>query len=123
MSLEKISQNLYDIVYTYVCDLWHDVVDLQRSTNVLPNGENFMGNAKVFSHLWLNGLHYGAATLHRGKSARFAYINGREPVEIQHLLTVEHRRRDGTDPLVTHIAIVRHFCQDDDLPEFPWEMW
>ncbi|KAF8124211.1 hypothetical protein EV363DRAFT_1145493, partial [Boletus edulis] len=78
VSLKEISQNLDDIVYTYVCNLWRNIVPLQRSTNVLPNGENFMGNAKVFSHLWLNGLRYSAATVHRGKSAQYAYINGRE---------------------------------------------
>ena len=82
-----------------------------------------MGNTKFYSHLWISRLRYGAGTLHRGKSARYAYINERQPVEIQHLLSIEHQRQNSMDPLVTHVAIVWDFCQDMDLPDFPWQMW
>lgn len=90
----------------------------------MGDGENFMGNARSYSHLWLCGLRYGSATAHRGKSARYAYINGRHPVEIQYLLRVYHDRRVAdAAPLIADIAIVRRFISDDNIPEFPWALW
>ncbi|KAG2130249.1 hypothetical protein DEU56DRAFT_757923 [Suillus clintonianus] len=123
LNLSSISDNVYQIVYKYLRNKWRPLVHLKTSTSIIGNGENFMGNASSYSHLWLRRLRYGAVTAHRGKSAQYAYINGHQPVEIQWLLHVSHDRTNGDEPLVANIAIVRCFVPDDRAPDFPWAIW
>jgi hypothetical protein len=124
LNLLAISNNIYQITYRYLRNKWSAIINLKTSTNILGDGENFMGNARSYSHVWLRGLRYGSAIAHRGKSARYAYINGRQPVEIQYLLQVSHDRRVAdTAPLIADLAIVRRFISDDNIPEFPWALW
>ncbi|KAG1725168.1 uncharacterized protein EDB91DRAFT_1254905 [Suillus paluster] len=105
LSLSAISGEIYRIV-------------------IIGEGENFMGRAKCYSHVWLKKLRYGAATAHRGKSARYAYIHEREPAEIQYLLQVLHDRLDAdAEPLIADLAVVWRFISDDDIPDFPWALW
>ncbi|KAG1740973.1 hypothetical protein EDB19DRAFT_1635130, partial [Suillus lakei] len=90
LNLLSISDDVYQIVYKYLHNKWRPLVHLKTSTSIIGNGENFMGNASSYSHLWLRRLRYGAVTTHRGKSAWYAYINRYQPVEIQWLLHVSH---------------------------------
>lgn len=90
LNLSSISDNIYQIVYKYLRNKWRPLVHLKTSTSIIGDGENFMGNASSYSHLWLQRLRYGAVTAHQGKYAWYAYINGRQPVEIQWLLHVSH---------------------------------
>lgn len=82
----------------------------------------FEGTVTSYSHVNIKSLRYGATTAHRGKSARYAYIDHRIPVEIQYIFQVEQACGEQP-PLVANIAIVRHFQRGDDLPMFPWDLW
>src|ERR1700732_2213079 len=75
-----------------------------------------------YSHVKLKSLQYGAVTAHRGKSARYAYIDLCVPVEIQYILQVR-QARNGQPPLVANIALIRRFIRGAALPVFPRDLW
>ncbi|KAG1717310.1 hypothetical protein EDB19DRAFT_1840448 [Suillus lakei] len=56
LNLLAISNDIYQITYEYLRNKWSTIVHLKTSTNIMGDGENFMGNARSYSHLWLHGL-------------------------------------------------------------------
>ncbi|KAG0693990.1 hypothetical protein DFH29DRAFT_881020 [Suillus ampliporus] len=56
LNLLAISNDVYQITYEYLHNKWSAIVHLKTSTNIMGDGENFMGNARSYSHLWLQGL-------------------------------------------------------------------
>lgn len=103
---------------------WSGILSLvaDRDMQVRETDITFEGSVKSYSHLHLKKTRYGAATAHRGKSARYAYTGLRNPVEIQWLFQVEQVVFDG-EPLVVNLAVVRHFQRDENVHSFPWELW
>lgn len=92
------------------------------NVNEHEGDETFGGSIRSYSHIWIKGQRYGAATAHRGKSARYAYVDNRKPVEIQYIFQAEHRREQAPS-LLANFALVREFQRGDDLPRFPWDLW
>ena len=84
--------------------------------------ESFEGSVRSYSHVWIKSQRYGAATAHRGKSARYAYIDIRKPVEIQYIFRAELSRVHGPS-LLANFVLIREFQRGEDLPRFPWELW
>jgi hypothetical protein len=113
----------YRIVLKYLQNLWEDISplysDLSQDTPV--HGAIFTGIVKSFSHFWMTKQHYGAATAHRGRSSRYAYMDGRVPVEIQHVFQASQEFHLG-EPQVANFAVVQRFLRGNDIPEFPWQL-
>ncbi|KAG1819286.1 uncharacterized protein BJ212DRAFT_1298511 [Suillus subaureus] len=57
-SLSAISSEIYRIVFEYLRHKWHALLHLKPSTSIIGEGENFMGHAKCYSHVWLKKLQY-----------------------------------------------------------------
>jgi hypothetical protein len=81
-----------------------------------------MGLVKSYSHVFVEALHYGAATQTRGKTARYAYFNGRVAVEIQWIFKIDMEYEDQGQITKT-VTVVRPFVADADMPAFPWDLW
>ncbi|EIW82591.1 hypothetical protein CONPUDRAFT_142843 [Coniophora puteana RWD-64-598 SS2] len=120
--LQRLSNIIYDLVYQLLWQRWRCIIDLRHLNNSISGGVIFSGDVLSYSHIWVRNLRYGAAAHHRGKSGQYAYISGRQPVEIMHLLHVRQPLRFG-DPLEATVAVVRRFVPADGQVEFPWAMW
>jgi hypothetical protein len=113
----------YRIALKYLQNLWEAVLPLYSDLGQDGPAHStiFTGIVKSFSHFWMTKQRYGAATSHRGKSSRYAYIDGRIPVEIQHIFQAS-QEHDLGEPLVANFAVVRRFLRGNDIPEFPWQL-
>jgi hypothetical protein len=112
----------YEEVLAYLKDIWQDSgVNLVALSDRTP-GATFMGIVRSHTHVNIDGLRYGAASSNSGHSARFAYMDDRIPIQIERII---HAREPPVQnaPLAADFAIVRRFVQDDDMPEFPWDIW
>ncbi|KAJ2986078.1 hypothetical protein NUW54_g9909 [Trametes sanguinea] len=99
-----------------------DVILLPDTAPTGLGGESFIAN-RIASHplIHICGLRYGAASSAVGAKASYTYINGRQPVKIDHILDITHARDDRSLPLLTSTcAIVRPFMTDGTVPEMPW---
>ena len=124
LNLRALPAGYYGLVLAYLQQLWRDDISLVADLNMdhIGNNATFDGSVRSYSHVKLKSLRYGAATAHQGKSARYAYLDHRLPVEIQYIFQVR-QARDEQAPLITNIALVHQFTRGDDLPVFPWALW
>lgn len=112
---------LYNTVFKHVQYAWRDSVQLIPDVSFAENGSPFIAVAVPFySHIVVAGQRYGASTAPRGIKYRYAYIDGRQAVDIIHLLRVEHTTNDGL-ALTADLAIVRPFLASPDAAMMPWE--
>jgi hypothetical protein len=90
LNLRALPAGYYGIVLAYLQQFWRDDISLVADLDVgHRDGDiTFDGSVRSYSHVKLKSLRYGAATAHRGKSARYAYIDLRVPVEIQYIFQV-----------------------------------
>ncbi|KAJ7027455.1 hypothetical protein C8F04DRAFT_965220, partial [Mycena alexandri] len=123
-SLRSLSQGYYHLVFTYLKSLWAEratlVLDVELTKNTREH--SFSGDVQSYSHVWVQKRRHGAATEHRGKSAQYAYIDHRVPVQIQHIFHVEEKFME-TQTLTANVAIVRRFREDTVVCNFPWALW
>jgi len=124
IDLRTLGLGYYSLVFKYLQNLWRDDTNLIEDVNVdeREGDETFTGSVRSYSHLRIKSQRYGAATAHRGKSARYAYIDVRKPVEIQYIFRAE-LPREHAPSLVANFALVREFQRGEDLPRFPWDLW
>lgn len=94
------------------------IFDIHADVVLAPHGVCFMGHTASFSHIFVETLHYWAATQPRGKSACYAYVKGQAAVEIQWIFKVDLKSEDQ-EQLSRNIAIVRPFVTDEYVPVFP----
>src|ERR1700736_2541486 len=75
IDLRTLGPGYYGLVFKYLRNLWQDDAILIEDVNVdeREGDEMFTGLVRSYSHLRIKSQRYGAATAHRGKSARFAY--------------------------------------------------
>jgi hypothetical protein len=114
---------LYGLVLRHLQKEWQELdMPIHADVVLADRGACFMGVTTSLSHVFVETLRYGAATHPRGQSARYAYIYGRIPVEIQWILKTEidYEQRET---LSRTVAIVRRFVSDDNVPVFPWDIW
>ena len=107
----------YGLVFDYLEGLWQGRIALVADLDMDQafGDTTFEGSVKSYSHVKLQSLRYGAATAHRGRSARYAYIHHRRPVEIQ-------QAHGDEPPLIANIALVQPFQRGNGIPVFPWEL-
>ncbi|KAJ7756554.1 hypothetical protein B0H16DRAFT_1538396 [Mycena metata] len=113
----------YGLIFSYLSTLWGGKMLLYSdvSAAVPEGGAIFNGQVQAFSHIVVNGRRYGAVSQPRGRSAQYAYINDRRPVQIQHILRAVQPQSGGNDR-IADFAIVRRFQSDNNIPEFPWDL-
>lgn len=77
---------------------------------------------KSYTHIWLAKRRYGAATSTHGRSAQYAYVDGRIHVPIDYIFqtSITH----GTVHLTSIITIIRKFKTSEITSriEFPWSL-
>ncbi|KAJ7262555.1 hypothetical protein C8J57DRAFT_1231919 [Mycena rebaudengoi] len=114
----------YRLIFDYLSSLWASVVRIYSdvSNNVPPGGAIFKGHLFSFSHIFSEGYRYGAASTTRGQSAQYAYIDAWMPVQIQHIFRAIQPFSRGGDK-IAEFAVVRRFCTNEFMFEFPWDLW
>ncbi|KAI9065736.1 hypothetical protein FKP32DRAFT_1610486 [Trametes sanguinea] len=112
---------LYETVYEHLRKEWEGAVDLIRDTaRHTDSGTAFVAvSVPTFSHVVVAGIRYGASTAQRGLSSRYAYVDGRQPAEIQRILQVSCTSPEGRI-LVANLAIIRPFLPSDKAAAMPW---
>jgi hypothetical protein len=120
--LRKLTAGYYGLVFTYLKQLWQPEVKLIPDIKIPRPGTNkssFYDEVQTFSHLWKGKIRYGSALMHQGKSAKFAYVDSRIPVQIEHIFCAEQALTDGTN-LSANFALVHCFQRGPDGLDFPW---
>ncbi|KAI0685058.1 hypothetical protein BC835DRAFT_1291206 [Cytidiella melzeri] len=116
--------DLYGMVLVYLQRLWQNNIVLVPEMAPSHIGELFIATSvKSYTYVTVDGLRYRAATKQRGHPHQLAYINGREPVQIEWILAILHVRNDSTLPAAEHTcAVVRRFVHHANTPEMPWDL-
>ncbi|KAH9846575.1 hypothetical protein C2E23DRAFT_710235, partial [Lenzites betulinus] len=84
-------------------------------------GSAFVGRVvPAYSHVVVAGLRYGASTAHQGRKHQYAYIRGREAMQIKYILQVSYTDARGR-PLLANIAIVQPFIESELEQSMPWQ--
>ena len=75
---------IYGLVLGYLKTLWAGVQEIVSdvSTDIVDNAVNFKGLVTSYSHIFFQGIWYGSAKHHQGKSSRYVYIYGQQAVEM-----------------------------------------
>ncbi|KEP47894.1 transposase family Tnp2 protein [Rhizoctonia solani 123E] len=97
--------------------VYGDGRELAGGVHFAPNG-----TVKSFSHVFVLGMRYGADFHHRGKRSRYGYIQGRIPVLIKRIYTIQLVTLDDIEHRFT-CAVVQRFCAPQVIPVFPWDLW
>ena len=121
VSLRNLGPGIYRAVYTYLRNLWAPQVNLIAgvpAAGSAPNTVSFSGNAVSYANIRRGKQLYSSANAHHGRSAQFAYVNGRIPVKIDYILQAKQSFDETT--LVASFAVVRCFQSGHDMPDFPW---
>jgi hypothetical protein len=123
VNLRVIADSVYNLVWSALQDLWRSSVKLNYDNSTAADRENFMGRAISYSHIFVERVRYGAGAEARGLGTRFAYIDGRIPVQILHLFAVTHERSDETlENLTAVIAVVQRLMKFGHTPSMPWDL-
>jgi hypothetical protein len=79
-----------------------------------------VGMVRTHSYVEYNGVRYGAYLHTSGKGYCYAYIDGRNPVRIEHVMFIEF---PGAANMRVVCALVRPFQLPQVEPHFPWDAW
>lgn len=122
VNLRKLSNGAnYNAIFRYLQTLWADEVALVPDTAPSSVGEPFVARkVRSYTHIHVMGVCYGVTLNHRGKSWRYAYIEGRVPVRIIFLFHVK-QERNNAPPLEHTLAVVQRFKECEDDLNLPWE--
>lgn len=114
-------EGLYPLVFSFLRRLWQNEVTLITDTSHRAiEGSPFVGRSVLsYSHVVLAGLRYGTSTHHRGRNHKYAYVDGRDAVQINEILQISHTCPDGK-VLIASIAIVQPFMPSDQADQMPW---
>ncbi|KAI0372088.1 hypothetical protein BV20DRAFT_1034933 [Pilatotrama ljubarskyi] len=114
------AENIYTLVFQHLREAWKDQVRLVPDTSFAEDGSPFIALAVPFySHVLVAGQRYGASTMHRGIGHRYAYVDGRQAVNILHLLHCEHWTTSGKT-LCAELAVVLPLTSSNAAAEMPW---
>ncbi|KIK91508.1 hypothetical protein PAXRUDRAFT_797245 [Paxillus rubicundulus Ve08.2h10] len=123
LNVHVLGEEVYGLILEYLQHRWCGT-DMIHADVVLTNtGICFMGDVTSFANITVDALWYGAANEPRGRRGRYAYIDGRNAVEIQWIFTITMQSRAHHVPLTTTVAMVRRFVTSVDIPAFPWDLW
>ncbi|KAJ2994175.1 hypothetical protein NUW54_g7598 [Trametes sanguinea] len=119
------AQGLYSLIFHYLREAWKNDINLIPDTSFSEDGSPFIAvTVPFYSHLLVGGQRYGTSTTYHGKRHCYAYIDGRQPVDIIHILRIVHTREDDNleelPPLTAGLAVVRPFLPSPHADEMPW---
>ena len=123
--LHDIQGGIYGWVLGDLQMLWAGAQEIVSdvSTDTANNAINFMGLITSYSHIFIKGIQYSSAKHHQGKSSQYAYIQGQQAVEIQHIFRISQAQSNSMEcPLTAVCTVVQRFQQDDVIPEFPCDL-
>ncbi|KAI0740484.1 hypothetical protein C8Q76DRAFT_607829, partial [Earliella scabrosa] len=113
-------EGIYMIVFRYLRNAWKNDVTLELDTSDDERGSPFIAlSTPFYSHILVAGQRYGASTMHRGLGTRYAYINGRQAVDILHIIKVDYITNEGKN-LHADLAIIRPFVPSPAASAMPW---
>lgn len=109
IQLRSLGHGYYGLLCEFLHTAWSTDLDF-ISNKILATRRSqatFLGDFKSYTHIWLAKRRYGAGTSTRGRSAQYAYIDGRTPVLIEYIFqaSITH----NTANLTSTIAIIRRF--------------
>jgi len=122
--LRSIGVQIYVLVYAFLQANWTSSWTLVADTQIPgKNDIPFFGKVKSFSHIWVAKRRYGASTANRGQSAKYAFIDGRIPVQIEYIFRWSQVEEDELFDF--KMAVVRRFRTNDTIAniDFPWALW
>ena len=124
INLRHLSPDVFRAVFIYLRNLWAPHVNLIVGVASVGGPElntaSFNANAVSYANFRRGKQLYGSANAHHGRSAQYAYVNGRIPVKIEYILGVKQTFNDIT--FTASFSVVRCFQRGDDMPDFPWAM-
>ncbi|KAJ7016747.1 hypothetical protein C8F04DRAFT_1340615 [Mycena alexandri] len=122
--LRQLGAGYYRLVLAHLRSIWGPefvvIPDVQVPQN--DNEISLSANVESFSHVWVRKLRFGAAEDHRGQSAKYAYIDGRVPVQIDYLFRVQHEISEDRK-ISAAFSIVRRFQPCTVITDWPWDLW
>jgi hypothetical protein len=78
------------------------------------------GTVRNHAYVEYENFRYGSHLHSSGKNARYGYVRGRQPVQVERVLSIQV----PDHPLMRTICvIVRPFVRPDVEPDFPWSAW
>lgn len=115
------AEDLYGAVFSHLRHEWEGQFSLVTETAPLDTpGSRFTAtHVRSYAYVTVAGVRYGAAAAHRGRNYRYAYINGRDAVQIERLLRVSHISPTNQE-IHAHLAVVRPFLGTDLAARMPW---
>jgi hypothetical protein len=123
-SLRNLGNGIFRAAFNYLRQLWAPHVNLVAGVPSARRPElntaSFNSNAVSYANFRRGKQLYGSANSHHGRSAQYAYVNGRVPVKIEYILEAKQTFNGVT--LTASFAVVRCFQRGHDMPDFPWAM-
>ncbi|QRW07944.1 Transposase family tnp2 [Ceratobasidium sp. AG-Ba] len=117
IDLEK--HRIYQLVLDFCIEYWPDAgifgPGMPRQRYLAPEGM-----VRNHSYVELNGVRYGAWEHTSGVGYCYGYIDGRSPVRIDRILSIEI---PGVPYMHCICALVRSFCPALVEAQFPWDTW
>ena len=111
---------VYVLVYSYLRSLWKNDFTLIQDTAVFSDGTPFFPHdTHCYPYVHVGGMKYGASTFLCGRGNRYAYIHGRQAVDILNIMKISVETAEGLT-LNADIAIVRRFIASPHAPQMPW---
>ena len=111
---------LYHLIFTFLSEQWRQDLTLVMDTSFAEEGSPFVAlRVPFYSHIVVAGLRYGASTMPRGQGNRYAYINGRQAVQIDHIIRIDYETSTG-HRMTADLAVVRRFVATSASCYVPW---
>ncbi|KAF7304950.1 hypothetical protein MKEN_01209400 [Mycena kentingensis (nom. inval.)] len=120
VNLRTIDREIYERLLIWAQhNLWPDK-HLIRDYGFPENGIQLLSAARSFATVQHLGTKYGAVEHGRGQKFSLAFVNGREAVQIRHILEIQ--LSDGTTQLIAQVT--RFIPASGNLVEcLPWFAW
>ena len=113
---------IYGLVYSYLRQRWSDELRLVTETSFDAGGTPLMAhNAECYPYVMVAGIRYGASTTSQGRGTRYAYVKGRQAVDILHIMKIKVRTLEGHEKYAD-IAVIRRFLPTPLALQMPWSM-
>ncbi|KAJ7044316.1 hypothetical protein C8F04DRAFT_881243, partial [Mycena alexandri] len=122
--LRQLGGGYYRLVLAHLRSVWGPEFIVLPDVQVPQNNNeiSLSANVESFSHVWVRKSRFGAGEEHRGQSAKYAYIDGRIPVQIGHLFRVQHEISEDRK-ISAAFAFVKRFQPCTVITDWPWDLW
>jgi hypothetical protein len=119
--IDLAATRLYNTVLQFAQRVWPDAGIYGHGVPI-PGGIYLPPQGAVRNHAYVehDTFRYGSCLHRSGKNARYGYVQHRQPVQVERVLSIE---LPGQPRMRTICVIVRCFKQPDIWPDFPWSTW